>query len=339
MTTETPPAAPEGTTGARVRRVQEGAHRMRHHILTMGEAQGQGYVGQALGVADMLAVTYLDQMRLRPEDPEWAGRDRFLLSTGHYAIALYAALAEAGTLPVAELETYGTDASRLPMSGMASYTPGMEISGGSLGHGLPVAVGVALGLRHQGRGERVFTFVSDGELDEGSTWEAAMGAAHHRLGLLTVMVDINALQADGHTDDVLRIEPVEEKWRACGWFTRRVDGNDVAALLDAFDAVAERARPEGPPSVILCDTRIGRGVPLLETREKAHFMRIDADEWGVCRTQLDTYRGRYEGAAGAAIGAGAAATAEGATGAVPETAQTVQAAQEAVPEQEGAPAR
>ncbi|GAA1159795.1 transketolase [Streptomyces hebeiensis] len=268
---------------------------MRHHVLNMGEVQGQGYVGQALGVADMLAVTYLDQMRLRPEDPEWADRDRFLLSTGHYAIALYAALAEAGTIPVAELDTYGSDDSRLPMSGMASYTPGMEISGGSLGHGLPVAVGVALGLRHQSRPQRVFTFVSDGELDEGSTWEAAMGAAHHRLGNLTVMVDMNALQADGHTEQVMRIEPAEEKWRASGWFTQRVDGNDVDALLAAFDAAAtEAAQPEGRPSVILCDTRMGRGVPLLETREKAHFMRIDPDEWQLCRTQLDENRHRYD---------------------------------------------
>ena len=127
------------------------------------------------------------------------------------------------------------------MSGMASYTPGMEISGGSLGHGLTVAVGMALGLRHQGSPSRVINFLSDGELDEGSTWEAAMGASHHRLGNLTAMVDINALQADGPTAGVLRIEPVTDKWAACGWFVQRVDGNDVDALLSAFDAVAEQA--------------------------------------------------------------------------------------------------
>jgi transketolase len=260
---------------------------MRHHVLNMGEVQGQGYVGQALGVADLLAVVYADQLRFRADDVHWPGRDRFLLSTGHYAIALYAALAEAGIVPADELETYGGDGSRLPMSGMASYTPGMEISGGSLGHGLTVAVGMALGLRLQGSDARVFNFLSDGELDEGSTWEAAMGAAHHRLGRLTALVDMNALQADGATDAVLRIEPAEEKWRAAGWFTQRVDGNDVEALLAAFDAAAAQARPDGPPSVILCDTRIGRGVPLLETREKAHFMRIEADEWELCRRQLD----------------------------------------------------
>lgn len=276
--------APSAT---RADRVAAAAHRMRHHILNMGEAQGQGYVGQALGVADLLATVYTEALRFRPDDPAWPGRDRFLLSTGHYAIALYAALAEAGVVDVAELETYGSDDSRLPMSGMASYTPGMEISGGSLGHGLTVAVGMALGLRLQGSSARVFNFLSDGELDEGSTWEAAMGAAHHQLGLLTALVDLNALQADGPTDGVLRTEPVTDKWEAAGWFVRRVDGNDIPALLAAFDEVAERAESHGMPSVILCDTRIGRGVPMLETREKAHFMRIDEHEWDLCRQQLD----------------------------------------------------
>jgi transketolase len=262
------------------------AYLMRHHVLNMGEAQGQGYVGQALGAADMLAAVYADQLRYRSDDPKWEGRDRFLLSTGHYAIGLYAALAEAGVIDTDELNTYGCDDSRLPMSGMASYAPGMEISGGSLGHGLTVAVGMALGLRHQGSAARVINFLSDGELDEGSTWEAAMGAAHHQLGNLTAMVDINALQADGPTAGVLRTEPVHDKWTACGWFVQRVDGNDVAAILGAFDAVAERANPVGTPSIILCDTQLGSGVPMLENREKAHFMRIDADEWQLCRDQL-----------------------------------------------------
>ena len=196
-------------TGRR-HKVAAAAYRMRHHVLTMGEAQGQGYVGQALGAADMLAGVYADQLRYRAEDPHWEGRDRFLLSTGHYAIGLYAALAEAGIIDVDELDTYGSDGSRLPMSGMASYTPGMEISGGSLGHGLTVAVGMALGLRHQGSSSRVINFLSDGELDEGSTWEAAMSASHHRLGNLTALVDINALQADGPTAGVLRTEPVAD---------------------------------------------------------------------------------------------------------------------------------
>lgn len=280
----------------RADRIRAAAYRIRHHALNMGEVQGQGYVGQALGAADMLATVYGDQLTFRADDPHWEGRDRFLLSTGHYAIGFYAALAEAGIIPVDELETYGSDDSRLPMSGMSTYTPGMEISGGSLGHGLPIAVGMALGLRAQGSSSRVINFLSDGELDEGSTWEAAMGAHHHQLGNLTAMVDINALQADGATDTVLRTEPVTEKWEAFGWYTQRVDGNDVGALLAAFDNIAARSAASGQPSVILCDTKVGRGVPLLETREKAHFMRIEEHEWQICREQLTA---GYEGTASA----------------------------------------
>ncbi|MFK0007648.1 transketolase [Paenarthrobacter sp. NPDC090520] len=281
----------------RVDRISAAAYRIRHHALNMGEVQGQGYVGQALGAADMLASVYSDQLSFRAEDPHWEGRDRFLLSTGHYAIGHYAALAEAGIVPVAELETYGSDDSRLPMSGMSTYTPGMEISGGSLGHGLTIAVGMALGLRAQGSASRVINFLSDGELDEGSTWEAAMGAHHHQLGNLIAMVDINALQADGATNTVLRTEPVTEKWESFGWYTQRVDGNDVGALLAAFDNIAGRraaSGASGQPSVILCDTKVGRGVPLLETREKAHFMRIEEHEWQICREQLTA---GYEGTA------------------------------------------
>ena len=282
----TPHTAGPGTgdQAERIERIRQAAYRIRRNALDMGEVQGQGYIGQALGVADVLAVVYTDQLRHRPEDPHWPDRDRFLLSIGHYAIALYAALAEAGIIPLAELETYGSDDSRLPMSGMASYTPGMEISGGSLGHGLGVATGMALGLRHLGNPARVFNLLSDGELDEGSTWEAAMGASHHRLGHLIAMVDVNALQADGPTAGILRTEPVTDKWRAFGWHAIRVDGNDIEALVDAFD---EARAHKGSPSVLICDTRIGCGVPLLETREKAHFMRVEADEWQTAREQLE----------------------------------------------------
>ncbi|GAA0472162.1 transketolase [Streptomyces olivaceiscleroticus] len=267
----------------RIGALRDAAHRIRRHALDMGEVQGQGYIGQALGVADILAVAYKDVLNHRPDEPEWPGRDRFLLSIGHYAIALYAALAEAGVLDVEELATYGSDESRLPMSGMASYTPGMEISGGSLGHGLGVAAGMALGLRHQGSPARVYNLLSDGELDEGSTWEAALACAHHGLDNVTAVVDVNALQADGPTAGVLRTEPVTDKWEAFGWRAIRVDGNDIEALVTAFDTL--RAH-RGSPSVLVCDTRIGRGVPLLETREKAHFMRVEQHEWQVARDQL-----------------------------------------------------
>ncbi len=258
------------------------AWRIRRYALRMGEVQGQGYIGQALGWADVLAVAYRHALNLRPDDPEWEGRDRFLLSHGHYAIAHYAALIEAGVIPESELETYGSDDSRLPMSGMATYTPGMEISGGSLGQGLVIGVGIALALRHKRNPAFVYNSMSDGELDEGSTWEAAMAAAHHGLGNLLCVVDVNQLQADGPTAGVLRTEPLIDKWQAFGWRTVRVDGNDIDALVTAFESVP----PGDTPAVVLCDTRIGRGVPFLETREKAHFIRIDEHEWDLARQAL-----------------------------------------------------
>ena len=187
-----------------------------------------------------------------------------------------------------ELETYGSDDSRLPMSGMATYTPGMEISGGSLGQGLAIGVGMALGLKHKKNPAFVYNSMSDGELDEGSTWEAAMSAAHHGLSNLICLVDINNQQADGPSTKVLGFEPLADKWAAFGWHVQRVNGNDLAAVLQAFDAA--RALPEARPRVILCDTLMGKGVPFLETREKNHFIRVDPPEWQQALAVLDAHR-------------------------------------------------
>jgi len=262
------------------------AWRIRRYAVRMGEVQGQGYVGQALGYADVLAVAYGHAMNFRAGDPDWAERDRFLLSHGHYAIAHYAAMIEAGIIPESELETYGSDDSRLPMSGMATYTPGMEISGGSLGQGLPIAVGIALGLRHQKSPAFVYNSMSDGELDEGSVWEAAMSAAHHGLGNLICMVDINNQQADGPSSKVLGFEPLADKWASFGWHVQRVDGNHLPAVLRAFDTA--RQLTEAKPRVILCDTLMGKGVPFLEAREKNHFIRVDPPEWQQALDILDS---------------------------------------------------
>ncbi|MGC0785776.1 transketolase [Pantoea agglomerans] len=265
--------------------LQQRATNIRRHALLMGQIQGQGYVGQALGAADLLAVSYFHAMNYRPDQPEWEERDRFYLSIGHYAIALYAALLEAGVIPEEERETYGTDESRLPMSGMAAYTPGMEITGGSLGHGLGIAVGACLGLKQKGSQARVYNLLSDGELNEGSTWEAAMSASHWQLDNLIALIDVNNQQADGHSSEILAFEPIVDRWRAFGWYTQRVDGNDISALQAAFDAA--RSWPEPQPRVIICDTRMGKGVPFLESREKTHFIRVDADEWDKALTALE----------------------------------------------------
>ena len=266
----------------------ERAYRIRRNALRMGEVQGQGYIAQALDIADVLAVAYFHAMRYRAEDPAWEERDRFLLSNGHYAIALYAALIEAGIIPEAELETYGSDESRLPMSGMASYTPGMEMSGGSLGLGLSIAVGMCLGLKRKGSASRVYTLFSDGELDEGSKWEAMMSAAHYKLDNLIAIVDVNNQQADGPSKQMMGFEPLADKVRAFGWFVQRIDGNDLDAVVAAFDAAK---RHEGEkPRMIIADTLMGKGVPFLEARERNHFMRVDQHEWRLALQALEEGR-------------------------------------------------
>jgi transketolase len=278
---EAPPRLPNLTLADR-------AYNIRRHALKMGEVQGQGYIAQALGAADLLAVSYFYALRYRPHEPEWEGRDRFCLSIGHYAIALYAALIEAGILPENEIETYGADDSRMPMSGMAAYTPGMEITGGSLGQGLTVALGMAMGLRRKSSSSFVYNLMSDGELDEGSTWEAAMAASSHKLGNLICIVDVNNMQADGPSTQISNFEPLQPKWEAFGWYAQRVNGNDIPAMVSAFDAA--RTLADNRPRVIICDTKMAKGVPFLEERERNHFLRVEPDEWVKAMSALEAGR-------------------------------------------------
>ncbi|HZO90671.1 MAG TPA: transketolase [Chthonomonadaceae bacterium] len=259
------------------------AKNLRRHVLRMAEVAGQGYVGQGLDIADLLAVLYFHEMRYDPNRLDWPDRDRFVLSIGHYSIGLYAALAEAGVFPLDELDTYGKDGSRLEMSG-SEATPGFEITGGSLGHGLSQAVGMALGLRLDGRQARIFNLLSDGELQEGATWEAAMAGAHYRLDNLFCFIDCNSQQADGPPQQIMGIEPVQAKWKAFGWQAQRINGNDITAILAAIDT-AKAAK--GRPHAIVLDTVMGKGVPLFEQREKNHFIRVDAGEWAIARAQLE----------------------------------------------------
>ncbi|MCY1157047.1 MAG: transketolase [Citricoccus sp.] len=275
---------PDPVETERLQRLKEAAFRIRTNALVQAEVQGQGYIGQALDIADVLAVLYADQLNLRPEDPEWEGRDRCLLSIGHYAIALYAALAEARFFPLEELQTYATDDSRLPMSAMASYTPGVEISGGSLGHGLTIANGVALGLKRKSNPAFVYNILSDGELNEGSTWEAAAVAAHHRLDNLIAIVDFNDQQADGKSSQMLGMDPVEAKFESFGWIARRVDGNDITAVLTALEEL--RSLEAGRPRCLIADTKLGKGVDFLEDREKLHFMSVAPEEWTMAHDRL-----------------------------------------------------
>jgi transketolase len=265
------------------KRLKQLAYRIRRNVLTQAGGKGQGYVGQGLGSADIFAVVYGSVLKWRPDELRWEDRDRFLLSIGHYSIATYATLAEYGIYSQDDLKTYCDDGSILDMSAN-EYAPGFEITGGALGHGLSLAVGMALGGRYQRKGYRIINLLSDGELNEGSTWEAAMCASSFKLDKLIALVDVNNVMADGYASDVLKSEPITEKWEAFGWHVQRVNGNDIQALLRAFDNLAlVRERPQ----VIVCDTLMGKGVPFIEAREKAHFVRVDANEWQLAREQLE----------------------------------------------------
>lgn len=246
---------------------------LRRHMLTMARGQGQGYIGQGLGIADALAALYFHELRYDPQNLDWPDRDRFLLSTGHYSIALWAALAEAGIIPVEELVTYGADDSRLEMSTLDT-TPGVELIGGSLGHGLGQGIGQALGLRIDGSDARVFVELSDGEMQEGATWEAAMSASSFRLDGLVALVDCNGIQADGPI--VLDMEPVADKWRSFGWDVFEIDGNDMAAIIAALASARDR---NGRPKAVVLRTLPGKGVRRIELSEKSHFFRVDVDQW------------------------------------------------------------
>ena len=257
------------------------AKSIRRHVLAMSRRIGQGYVAQGLAIADTLAAIYFHELRYDPANLQWPERDRFLLSTGHYSIALWAAFAEAGIIPVAELETYGRDESRLEMSTLDT-TPGVEIIGGSLGHGLGQAVGMALGQRLRKSEARIFVEFSDGELQEGSTWEALMSGGSFGLDNLVALIDCNGIQADGKI--VIDIEPVADKCRSFGWDVTEIDGNSMEAIVTALKAARAKY---GKPKAIVLRTLPGKGVPTLEKREKAHFVRVEASEWDQFDRELE----------------------------------------------------
>jgi transketolase len=251
----------------RVDELARRAHSIRRTVIRMCMGRGQGYAGQGLALAELMACLYFDELR--------EGLDRLVLSTGHSAIALFAALAEKGIYDLAELETYGEDGSRIEESPLEG-TPGFEITGGSLGQGLSQAVGMALGERLSGRRGRVYCLLSDGELQEGQVWEAAMAAGHYRLDNLVALVDNNRMQADGATADVMTVEPIDEKLAAFGFAAHRIDANGTHAVLAAF---AEARRTIGRPTALVCETVPGKGVPSFEVYEKVHYIRAGRDVW------------------------------------------------------------
>jgi transketolase len=241
--------------------LREVAHALRRAVVQMVRRHGQGYVQQGLGAADLFAALYFHEAAIDPSDARWNARDRCLLSTAHNSALFHAALALRGMIPAAALEEYVQDGSTLEINVSERLGPVVEGTFGSLGQGVSVAAGLALASRVRGTPYRVNVILGDGELQEGQVWEAAMFAGAQRLSNLCVILDLNWLQADGHADKVLRMNPIADKWRAFNWQAIEVDGHDFDALLAAFaQARAETARP----TVLIASTLPGKGAPTLE---------------------------------------------------------------------------
>ena len=248
------------------------ARQIRRHAVQMVTRAKASHLGGALSMTDLLAVLYGEVLRVRPEEPRWAERDRFILSKGHSCTALYATLALRGFFPVEELATYGCDGSRL-MSHISHKAPGVEFSTGSLGHGLPFGCGKALAAKRRGQAWRVFVMLSDGELDEGSNWEAILFAPQHRLDNLTVLVDYNKIQSLGRVSDVLELGPLADKFRAFRWGVREIDGHNHDEIRAALSAVPWEP---GRPNCVIAHTVKGKGVSFMEDQLLWHYKSPDA---------------------------------------------------------------
>jgi len=259
----TMPSSAVALTGTAIRRI----------VLAQSKRANVGHIGSALSVADIVAVLYGDVLRIA--DPRRADRDRFVLGKGHAVLAVYAALFARGWLEERDLDTYCGDGSLLGVH-PEHQLPGIDFSTGSLGLGLSLGVGAVLAARLERSARRVFVLLSDAECNEGSVWEAVMFAAHHRLGRLTAIIDLNGQQALGRTADVLSLTPMTERWRAFGWDVHDVDGHDVAALGAVLGEPTEAA---GPPRVVVARTTFGKGVSFMEGQLKWHYAPMSDDDY------------------------------------------------------------
>jgi transketolase len=246
------------------------AMRIRERILDMCACAEGGHLGGSMSLVELLTALYFELLRVDPEHPDDPDRDILVLSKGHGAIGLYATLAERGFFPVDDLETYACCGSRFA-GHPTKVVPGVEMPTGSLGHGLALGAGFALGARLEGRDRRTVVIMGDGELQEGSVWEAALGVANLGLEGLTAIVDRNELQLTGRTENICRLEPLADKWESFGWSVQEVDGHDLAAILPAL---ASTPWEEGKPSMLIAHTVKGQGVPFVAGRVAAHFVRL-----------------------------------------------------------------
>jgi len=272
------------TLEERAAHVRARANWMRQRLLKMIVDAGQGHPGGDLSASDIVASLYFDILRIDSANPDAPDRDRFILSKGHCTGALYTALAGTGFFPEAELDTYLKPESRLNGHPNRVYLPGVETNTGPLGHGFPVGVGVAVAGQIDGAGYRVFVLTGDGELQEGSMWEAAMFAGHRQLGNLTVIVDRNRLQQGARTEETNALEPLADKWRAFGWDVVEIDGHDVIALLKAFD---DAAQPRDKPRVLIANTFKGNGVSYMRDQAGWHHGVPNADQLAQAIAELE----------------------------------------------------
>lgn len=260
------------------------AAKIRAHALCLTHRANSSHIGSCLSMADILAVLYSNCLRIDAQHPDWVDRDRFILSKGHGAAALYAVLAECGFFPVEQLDTYCQDGSML--LGHVNYdVPGVEVSTGSLGHGLAIGCGMALAAKREGRPYRVFVLLSDGECDEGSTWEAILFAPQHELDNLVAIVDYNKIQSFGAVKQVLDLEPLAEKWRAFRWAVHEIDGHDYSQIENALKRIPLEPRK---PTCIIAHTVKGKGVSFMENQLAWHYKSPSAEELALALGELES---------------------------------------------------
>ena len=260
------------------------AKRLRRHIISMTGKAGSGHPGGSLSAVEIVTALYFRVLRHKPQDPCWSDRDRFILSKGHAAPLLYAALAECGYFPVSELLTLRQLESRLQGHTDRKLTPGVEMTAGALGQGLSFAIGIALAGRLNSQSYRVYALLGDGECDEGQVWEAAMAAAHFKVDNLAAMVDNNGLQIDGWNRDIMNLDPLAEKWQAFGWHVIEINGHDLNQITKAFD---QANLVKGQPTVIIAHTIRGKGVSFMENNVDFHGKAPSANEVEIALKELE----------------------------------------------------
>jgi len=261
---------------AGLKELQDRAKKIRIDVIKSIAKAGSGHLGGSMGLADVFTVLYFNHMKHQPENPDWAERDRLVLSIGHVAPVLYTTLAHAGYFAVEELSTLRQLGSRLQgHPGRDHHLPGIELSAGSLGQGLSVAVGMAIAAKMDKKDWRVFSIHGDGELQEGSNWEAAMSAAHHSLDNLVAIVDRNYVQIDGYTSNVMEIEPLKNKWEAFGWKVFECNGNEIETFIETL---GEAEKYKTKPSVIIANTKMGKGIKTIEDDYRWHGKAPTVDQ-------------------------------------------------------------